>query len=442
PTPERDPVHPHWRLHLVDLADGHVEHLGDLGWEAHAPTWWHDGRRWHLSYLAMRPGPDGAQAVLDLIPGTGAEPTDLTADLERCPLELVQAAQGPPLALFAHGLDTELHRLDPSTRTFTPLRRSTGLLESLTCDDTGTTVAVQVATPTHPREVYAGAATATLTRLTHLRPELEGLAWGAQERLAYRARDGLELDGLLVMPVGLPPEEGPFPMVTWVHGGPYGRFMDQFTLNAHAPAQWLAHSGYAVFLPNPRGGQGHGRTFAERVIGHLGAGEWTDILDGIDLLVQRGVADPDRLGIGGWSHGGTMAAWAVGHTDRFRAALVGAGVSDWGMLAATGEYGAAEAGLSGSIGWEGIGPHPHDAVGPISFASHITTPVLIAHGREDTNVPVGQALYLHRALRHFGVECEFVTYPGAGHGLHTSSHQADLLERTRAWFDRHLASRA
>ncbi|GAA1465643.1 S9 family peptidase [Nocardiopsis exhalans] len=442
PTPHRDPVRPRWELHLLDTGTGKIQDLGALGWDAHSPAWWHDDQRWHLSYLAMQPGPDGGQAVFDLIPDSEqAAPADLTEGLDRCPLELAQVAQGPPLALFAHGLDTEIHRLDPRTRSFTRLATVPGLLESLTSDHTGARVAVQAANATHPREVYsadAGDPARPPTRLTRLRPELERFDWGAQKRLSYRARDGLTLDGLLVTPVGRVPEDGPVPLVTWVHGGPYGRYMDQFTLDPHAPAQWLAHFGYAVFLPNPRGGEGHGQAFAEQVVGALGAGEWDDISDGIDLLVERGVADPARLGIGGWSHGGTMAAWAVGHTDRFRAAVVGAGVTDWGMLAATGEYGASEAGLSGSVGWEGTGPHPHDAVSPISFASRMSTPVLIVHGEADTNVPLSQAVYLHRALRHYGVEQEFVVYPGAGHGLARRDHQIDLLERTRAWFDRWL----
>ncbi|RKS08643.1 dipeptidyl aminopeptidase/acylaminoacyl peptidase [Nocardiopsis sp. Huas11] len=440
PGPALDPVHPRWDLHVVDPATGRVDALGEAGWDAHSPVWWHDGHHRHLAWLAMNPGPDGGQVVRDLpLTGdAGERPTDLTEGMDRCPVELAQADEGPPLALFAHGLDTEIHRLDTATLRFTPLRRSTGLLESLTCDRTGGRVAV-VATSAHePRQVYAGPVKAAPTRLTRLRPELDGCAWADQERLSYRARDGLALDGLLLTPVGATARQGPFPLVTWVHGGPYGRYADQFVCGAHAPAQWLAHAGYAVFLPNPRGGLGHGRAFAETVVGALGQGEWTDIEDGIDLLVDRGVADPGRLGIGGWSHGGTMAAWAVGRTDRFRAAVVGAGVSDWGMLAATGEYGAAEAGLSGSVGWEGPGPHPHDAVGPVSFTSRVRTPVLVLHGDQDTNVPVGQAVYLHRALRHHGVEHEFVTYPGEGHSVDGRENQIDMLRRTRAWFDARL----
>ncbi|MEC3976867.1 alpha/beta hydrolase family protein [Amycolatopsis sp. H20-H5] len=223
-----------------------------------------------------------------------------------------------------------------------------------------------------------------------------------------------------------------------MHGGPYDRYADRLQLFWFSSAQWLANAGYAVFLPNPRGGQGHGHEFAASVAGRVGREEWTDILAGIDLLIDEGIADPDRLGIAGGSHGGFMAAWAIGQTDRFRAALVSAGVVDWGMLAATGENGQFEAALGGSTGWDGIGPHPHDALSPVSFASRVRTPVLILHGAEDTNVPLGQAVYFHRALRHFGAEHEFVIYPREGHSIRERNHQLDILRRTRAWFDRWL----
>ena len=238
--------------------------------------------------------------------------------------------------------------------------------------------------------------------------------------------------------MGKAASDGPFPLITVAHGGPYERYADCLQLVWAPSAQWLAAGGYAVFLPNPRGGQGHGHDFAASVAGRVGHEEWTDILTGIDLLITKGIADPDRLGIVGWSHGGFMSAWAVGHTDRFRAALVGAGVTDWGMLAATGENGQWEVALGGSIGWSGTGPHAHDAVSPISFANRIRTPVLIVHGAEDTNVPIGQAVFLYRALRHYGVEHEFVIYPREGHLFEERNHQLDLLRRTSAWFDRWL----
>lgn len=423
------------RVYLFDPATGAAEDLGPVEADAQSLAWWPDEDGWHLGYLALTPPLLAAgTAVFDLAVGGGAR-RNRTAGLPMCPTELVQT-EAAPLVVFADGLNTTLARLDRDGPT--PLSQHPGHLDSLTATPAGTTVAALTGARYRPTNVYVGSPAGPLRQVTDTRPELDGVAFGTQRPLAYRAADGLDLDGLLVLPVGRSAADGPFPLVTIVHGGPYGRYADSLQLFWHPSAQWLADAGYAVFLPNPRGGQGRGHEFAARVAGRVGGEEWTDILAGIDRLVAEGIADPDRLGIAGGSHGGFMAAWAVGQTERFRAALVSAGVTDWGMLAATGENGQFEAALGGSTGWSGTGPHPHDAVSPISFAGRIRTPVLILHGAEDTNVPLGQAVYLHRALRHFGVEHEFVVYPREGHSIEERNHQLDFLRRTRAWFDRWL----
>ncbi|MFG1973024.1 S9 family peptidase [Nonomuraea fuscirosea] len=468
-TPELDPGCATGELHVIDPATGAVRDLGRAGLEASALTWWHDddGSR-HLCYLATTPpGPVGGRAVFDLtvpatdlldrtVPGAGpaADHRNLTEGMAVCPSGLAQCADGPPLALFADGLDTGIFRLDPAALRFERLSTFAGSAVALTASHSGEVVAMLASTAYEPMNVHAGPPAGQLTgphagqftgqfvRLSDTRPELREVRWGTQERLSYRASDGLELDGLLILPPGRTRRDGPFPLVTLVHGGPYSRHADQFMLSVIPSGQWLATAGYAVFLPNPRGGEGHGHAFAAAVAGAAGLDEWTDISTGIDLLIADGVADPDRLGIGGWSHGGFMAAWAVGQTGRFRAAVMGAGISDWGMLVATGEGGALEAGLSGSCGWEGPGPHPHDRLSPVSYASKIRTPVLILHGEDDANVPLGQATYFHRALRRFGGEHEFVVFPREGHVIQERRHQIDVLERTRAWFDRWLAGPA
>lgn len=423
------------RLHLFDHTTGTVEDLGPVAADARSLAWWPAEDGWHLGYLALTPpGLQAGIAVFDLALGSRVL-RNRTADLAMCPTELCQT-DSAALVVFADGLNASLARLGSAGITL--LSRHPGRLEDLTTTRTGERIAVLTGSRYQPTNVHLGPPTGPLRKITDSRPELDDIVLGAQQPLAYPAADGLALDGLLVLPVGQTASEGPFPLVTIVHGGPYDRYADRCQLFWFPSAQWLAAAGYAVFLPNPRGGQGHGHQFAVSVAGRVGQQEWTDILTGIDLLIAQGVADPDRLGIAGWSHGGFMSAWAVGHTDRFRAALVGAGVTDWGMLAATGENGQFEAALAGGTGWSGIGPHAHDAVSPISFASRIRTPVLILHGAEDTNVPLGQAVYLHRALRHFGAEHEFVIYPREGHAIHERTHQLDILYRTRAWFDRWL----
>jgi len=423
------------QLHLFDPTTGTAEDLGAVEADARSLAWWRGEEGWHLGYIALTPPVlQAGTAVFDLAVGSGVL-RNRTSGLPMCPTELHQT-DAAPLVLFAEGLNTTLARLDPTGPT--PLSQHPGCLDDLTATPTGEKIAVLTGSRYQPANVHVGPPTGPLRKITDTHPELDSIALGTQQPLAYRAVDGLDLDGLLVLPVGKPASDGPLPLVTIVHGGPYGRYADHCQLFWVPSAQWLATAGYAVFLPNPRGGQGHGHQFAASVAGRVGQEEWTDILTGIDLLITEGIADPDRLGIAGWSHGGFMSAWAIGQTDRFRAALVGAGVIDWGMLAATGENGQFEVALGGSTGWSGIGPHPHDAVSPISFTSRIRTPVLILHGAEDTNVPLGQAVYFHRALRHFGVEHEFVIYPREGHSIWERSHQLDVMRRTRAWFDRWL----
>jgi dipeptidyl aminopeptidase/acylaminoacyl peptidase len=276
--------------------------------------------------------------------------------------------------------------------------------------------------------------------VTDLRPELASIAFGSQEPISWEGVDGQRLDGLLVLPPGRSVDDGPFPLVTQVHGGPYFRWPDALQVDWSDWGQWLAQDGYAVFLPNPRGGLGHGSAFADTVAGEVGQADWQDILAGIDRLVGDGIGDPGRLGICGWSQGGFMTAWAVGQTDRFRFGIMGAGVSDWGMMVAESDLPHFEAMLGGSTGWEGLGPHRHDALSPVSYVHRVHTPVLILHGEQDERVPVSQGRFFARGLREYGIPVELVTYPREPHAIRERNHQLDLLQRVRSWAARWIAS--
>ena len=431
------------RLHVVDVDSGKVVDLGAVGVDARSPVWWLDGPAWHIAYIAAPAGSTVGAAIFDVVlpqgEGERTDPPhrDLTGESSACPVALAQVERGAPYAVFAQGLDTAVYRLDPAALEFRRVLERTGYLGALTADADGGRIAVLASTGSEPVDVHAGHAAGPLARLSTTQPKLAGVRWGAQRRLSYQAADGLGLDGLVV----LPPRSrghGPFPLVTLLHGGPYVRYADACSLLAQPCPQWLAAAGYAVFLPNPRGSLGRGAAFARSVVGAVGEEEWTDVLAGVDHLVAQGLADPRRLGLAGWSHGGFLAAWGVCRSDRFKAAVVGAGIADWGMQVGAGELGAQDGELAGSCGWESEGPHPHDRRSPISFASRIRTPVLLLHGEEDPNVPLGQAIYFERALRRYQVEHELVVYPREGHGIWERAHQLDLLRRTTAWFDRWL----
>lgn len=193
-------------LHVVDLDTGNVRDLGRIGLDARSPAWWNDGRHWHLAHLAVTPpGLIGGMAVFDAaVPAEGAagEHRHLTAGLPVCPAELVQVADGPPLALFADGLDTVVYRLDPAAQRFRRESARPGHIDMLTASDSGTMIAVRASTAYQPKDVHAGPPGGPLVRLSDTRPEAREIRWGTQERLSYQACDGLELDGLLVLPPG------------------------------------------------------------------------------------------------------------------------------------------------------------------------------------------------------------------------------------------------
>ncbi|HEY8291350.1 MAG TPA: prolyl oligopeptidase family serine peptidase, partial [Thermomicrobiales bacterium] len=165
---------------------------------------------------------------------------------------------------------------------------------------------------------------------------------------------------------------------------------------------------------------------------------YRDIMAAVDAAIARGIANPERLGIGGWSQGGFMTAWAVTQTDRFKAGVMGAGVSDWNMMTMTSDMPTFEAALGGDRPWDGPGPHNAARLSPISYAKNATTPLLILHGKNDARVPVTQAIGFARALREQEVPVQFVTYPREPHGVRERAHQRDILRRVRAWYDRWL----
>jgi dipeptidyl aminopeptidase/acylaminoacyl peptidase len=265
---------------------------------------------------------------------------------------------------------------------------------------------------------------------------LREFAFCTQEPFFWQAPDGLKLDGILIRPSQ--PSEGPLPTVVLVHGGPYGRSSNEWNLQPLRWGQWLAHHGYAVLLPNYRGGVGHGHWFATQARGNVGVGDFPDVLSMVDAAIERGIADPERLGIGGWSQGGFMTAWAVGHTTRFKAAVMGAGVSDWNMMTLTSDLPTFESVLGGSHPWNGVGPRRADEVSPISFASHAETPLLMLHGKNDERVPVSQAIGFERALRGRDVPVQLVVYPREPHGVRERAHQRDILRRVLAWYQQWL----
>lgn len=270
-------------------------------------------------------------------------------------------------------------------------------------------------------------------QLSHLNPQAEGLKLGETVRLEWQSRDGITIQGYLVKPVGYQ-ERKRYPLVVWVHGGPASLYSPRYyALNSRV--QLLAAHGMMVLLPNPRGSVGWGTAFTESNVGDLGGMDWQDILAGVDYCLSRGFADENRLGLAGWSYGGFMTAWGITQTDRFKAALMGAGISNWLSFHGTSNLPVWDAFANAVNPFEGGGAFKSSAMDYIGRAK---TPTLVMHGQDDPYVPVGQGYEVFRALKELGVETEMVVYPREAHGILEKNHQIDLMRRTVEWFERHL----
>ena len=251
----------------------------------------------------------------------------------------------------------------------------------------------------------------------------------APEFVKYQSADGVEIEAALLQPSALSPK--PLPTIILVHGGPTGRWSDSF----EPWGQLLVARGYAVLYPNVRGSTGYGQRFVEMNRGDWGGGDFKDVMAGADWLIARGIADPNRLGIGGWSYGGYMAAWAVTQTTRFKAAVSGAPVIDMAS-----EFGTE----NGSAYDEWFYGTPYEQLdgfiksSPMTFVKNAKTPTLLLQGEDDTTDPIGQSQQFYRGLKRYGVESDLVLYPREPHGLREEQHLLDRLTRILAWYDKYL----
>ena len=376
----------------------------------------------------------------------GAEPELLTPDLEGCLRNLAcGVGDDTVFAIVQVGVDTSVYRFDASSGEFSEYRHFEGDLSELSVSEDGSAGATLSSTINRPFDVATidlspEADRDSVTRLSDLHTYLNDIEFGPYEVVRWD-RAGFTLDGIALWPPGKSAADGPLPTCVSIHGGPYGRFARAFGY-ARPFAHWLAEQGFLVFMPNARGGSGHGEAFASAVLDSVGKEDWPDILAGIDLIVEKGWADPDQMAIGGWSQGGFMTAWAIGHDledrQRFKCAVMGAGVSDWGMMVATSDVPTFEQRLGGGNPYTSAGPHEFDKWSPISYVHRATTPTLIVHGENDERVPVSQAIFMHRGLRKYGCETEMAIYPREPHGLQERRHVIDLHERIAAWYKRWL----
>lgn len=371
------------------------------------------------------------QDALAIVSSTGGTPRLVTASLDRDVVRPTWARDGQSIwALITDDRAQHLARIAVTSGAVTRVVEGRRVVSGFDLSASGRMVA-RVASATAPYEAFAveGAA---LRALTHVNDSLlRELRLGATEDVNFKNKDGLTVGALLVKPAGFDPARK-YPLVLRIHGGPNGQDQHAFAFER----ELFAARGYLVLAVNYRGSSGRGQAWKKAIFADWGNKEVQDLLAGVDHVVALGIADPDRLGIGGWSYGGILTNYAIATTPRFRAATSGAGSSLQTSMYGSDQY---TYQYEVELGAPWKNPKAWEKVSyPFYHADRIRTPTLFLGGEKDFNVPIAGSEQMYQALKSLGVDSQLIVYPGQFHGITRPSFVRDRYERYLGWYEKYM----
>ena len=433
-TPRNDDIYWHAKLVVVGRQTGEIvrtlsEQVGD------GVKWSPDG-----STLAFQEyTPAGIATWLAVVPAAGGTTRFLLKDYPGTVRRFEWEPDSKHLVAEVNvRTRDEFDRLDVAGGAATKLAAETTLSGpefSLSAD--GRAIAYEVQAPERPSEVWVCRTGESPRRLTDLHPQAASWRLGEVKEISWKnPKDGQTIYGVLVTPPDYQAGRA-YPTIVDVHGGPEWAWWSGWLGSWHEWAQLLASHGYVVLLPNPRGSTGQGWQFVEANRDDWGGGDFQDIMSGVDYLIDQKIADPARLGIGGWSYGGFMTSWAVTQTRRFKAAVVGAAVTN--LFSFDGTTDITPSFLRNYFLNIPFKRRPaYDGHSAMTYLRRCRTPSLVLHGEADERVPVTQGWEFYNGLKMLGVPTEMVTYPREHHSFKERAHQIDVLARVLAWYDKYL----
>ncbi len=424
-------------LSEVDVESGAVRSVAATAAAESSPLYSPDGR--YLAFLrtsdppqwtserrmVLVPRKGGAERVLPASYDESLAPVGWSKDSTRL---FFTEAKGTTRVIYSAGLDS------PPKPAY---QAAPGIIGTAALNTAGTSIGFSRESSSEAPEAYvmdlSGGAP---VRVSRANLDLPSPPLGETKRVSWRAKDGLEIEGLLTYPAGY--ESGKkYPLILNIHGGPAGVFGDNFIGRPGLyPIAALAARGYAVLRPNPRGSSGYGMKFRRANLNDWGGGDYADLMAGVDHVISMGVADPERLAVMGWSYGGYMTSWVITHTKRFKAAAVGAGVTNlWSFTGTSDIPGFLPDYFSGQP-WDNFEAYRKHS--PMFYVKAVSTPTLILHGEADVRVPTSQGYELYNALKQQGVTTKMVVYPRTPHGPREPKFQLDIMQRHLEWVDKYV----
>jgi dipeptidyl aminopeptidase/acylaminoacyl peptidase len=400
------------------------------------PAWSPDGKS--IAFIGGLMSDEGAiGGDIFLISSSGGDARNLTAGIQASPSWLAWSRDGRKV-IFAESVDgghalatVDAVSLEIKTLWRTDDHFTTGEIASVSLAADGITAAAIRESFSHPPEIWAGPIGGfqqITSRNAGLKPQ-----WG-EARSIHWENEGFHLQGWLLYPQDFDRAKK-YPMAVQVHGGPSSMAHPAWP-DPHSFGEALAGAGYFVFMPNPRGSYGQGETFTRANVKDFGYGDWRDILTGVDQVLKEAPVDEHRLGLTGWSYGGYIAMWGVTQTNRFAAAVAGAGLANLQSYYGENQIDQWMIPFFGASVYDD--PAVYAKSSPITFIKNVKTPTLVLVGDSDGECPTPQSYEFWHALKTLGVETEFVVYAHEGHRLANPEHLRDRIERVRAWFDAHL----
>ncbi|MDQ6802941.1 MAG: S9 family peptidase [Acidobacteriota bacterium] len=359
-----------------------------------------------------------------VVPVEGGAPRLVSREYDRTPDQIIW---GDAQTIWFDGpwnTTSQIFRVGADGTGFRDMSHVAGLISGLNVRNGVSAFVMQSLTA--PPELFVS----PMKQLTHHNDALRNRDLGETRLIRWKnPKDGLEIEGLLTLPIGYQPGKR-YPMLTFVHGGPASHH-DQGFLGYLGPLyapQVFADKGFVVLRPNPRGTGGYGEKFREANRNDWGGGDWADINAGIDKVIADGIADPNRLGLMGWSYGGFIAAWAEGHSDRLKAISIGAPVVDLLSFHGTTDIrGFIPSYFHGS-------PELLREHSPLWHLKPTTARILIQHGDADDRVPLSQGTMLYRVLQEMGVDVTMVIYPRSPHVPREPRERIDIMRRNLEFF--------
>lgn len=399
----------------------------------------------NLAYAAAVDISDPLAQSLWVVPVAGGTPINHSLDREASVVSFQWLTDQSLAVLHARGCYSSLEELTIKSAgmgTWRPIYDHGVIFNSFhAIPNMGSWVAA-AQSPSHPSEVFAGSLRRNeVTRLTfHNQAVLSAVKLTQQEVISWKSWDGTTIEGILTYPQGYVKgtTNATYPLLLQIHGGPEGISQNGFNTRALYPAQLYAANGFFVLEPNYRGSQGRGVKYSKADHNDLGGKEYEDVLSGITHLGKLGLVDTNRVGTGGFSYGGYFSAWgATKYSSKFKAAMVGAGITNWVSFTGTCDIPWENTLVHWNLKWWD-NPELVWTRSPMAYIAQCNTPVLFVHGEKDTRVPLGQSEEMYNTLRMMQKPTQMVMYKRQPHGINERAAQIDYMNRTLEWYKKYV----